>query len=179
MRFWANLLGYQLVWFAAVIGAGGGSPWWGVLAALGFVAAQGWVSPWRGSDARVVAGALACGVALDGGLSLAGWLGYASATPALLAPLWILALWAAFAMTINHSLGFLHGRPWLAAALGAVGGPLAYLGAARGFAAVEFVAPVSALVLLAAGWALALPLLVRLGRRRPLTVAPACTRWAR
>ncbi|GAB2627967.1 DUF2878 domain-containing protein [Novilysobacter erysipheiresistens] len=179
MRFWANLVGYQLVWFAAVIGAGRGSPWWGVVAAVVFVAAQGGTSPWRGSDVRVVAGALACGVVLDGGLALTGWLGYAAATPALLAPLWILALWAAFAMTINHSLGFLHGRPWLAAVFGAVGGPLAYLGAARGFAAVELVAPVPALVSLAAGWALALPLLVRLGRRRPLTIAPARTGWAR
>ena len=40
MRFWANLIGYQLVWFSAVIGAGRGLAWPGVAAAGVFVAAQ-------------------------------------------------------------------------------------------------------------------------------------------
>ncbi|MCV6801485.1 DUF2878 family protein, partial [Achromobacter ruhlandii] len=36
MRFWANLIGYQIVWFSAVIGAGQGLAWPGVVAATLF-----------------------------------------------------------------------------------------------------------------------------------------------
>lgn len=166
MRFWANFVGYQMVWFAAVIGAGRGSPWWGLAAALVFVVAQWLASNERTSDARLVACALALGIGFDGALASAGVLHYAAATPGLHAPTWILAMWAAFAMTLNHSLAFLRGRTLWAVVLGAVGGPLAYIGAARGFGAVEFTAPTSqALGLLAVGWAVAMGLLAWLAQR--------------
>ena len=167
MRFWANLFGYQLVWFAAVIGAGRGSPWPGVVAALLFVVAQGWASPRRGADARLVAVALVLAVATDGAIAHAGWLQYAAAAPAIAhAPLWIVALWAAFAMTINHSLAFLQHRPWLACLLGASGGPLAYWGAARGWQAVTFATPAwQGLAALAVAWGVAMPLLAAFALR--------------
>lgn len=166
MRFWANLIGYQLVWFAAVIGAGRGSPWWGVAAALVFAVAQWLDSNQRSSDARLVACALVLGIGLDGALAATGVLDYAAATPGLFAPLWILAMWVAFAMTLNHSLALLRGHVSWAIVLGAVGGPLAYIAAARGFAAVEFIAPRwQALGLLAAGWGLAMGLLAWLAQR--------------
>jgi hypothetical protein len=174
VRFWANVLGYQAVWFGAVIGAAHGASWIGVLAAALFVAAHGWLSDeWR-SDLRLMLCAVLAGILLDGTLAISGVLHYASADPLLPAPAWILAVWAAFAMTLNHSLAFLRGRPDWAAVLGAVGGPLAYLGAARGFAAITFIAPAwHAVVLLALGWAIVLPALAGLAqhwhrRRRPV-----------
>jgi hypothetical protein len=78
-------------------------------------------------------------------------------------------------MTMNHSMAWFAPRPWLAAAFAAVGGPLAYLGAARGFGAVAFPTPAwPALLWLALAWAAALPLLLRLaaGPRVLRTVAP-------
>ena len=36
MSFWLTLLGYQATWFAAVIGAGHGQWWSGVVAAVSF-----------------------------------------------------------------------------------------------------------------------------------------------
>lgn len=166
MRFWLNLAGYQLVWLAAVMWAAAGRPWLAVAVALVFALLQWLASAQRHSDLRLVAAALLLGVVLDGALAAAGILHYASATPALLAPLWILAIWVAFAMTLNHSLGFLRGRSWLAALLGAVGGPLAYLGAADGFGALAWVAPrPQALVVLAIGWAIAMATLAVLVQR--------------
>ncbi len=166
MRFWANLIGYQLVWFAIVISASRGQPWWGIAAALVFIGLQLASSTTRVADLRTVATALTCGFLMDGALAATGWLGYASPLVSLPAPIWILALWMAFAMTWNHSMLFLRGRPWLAALLGAVGGPLAYLGAARGFEAVIFAIPAwRAICLLSIGWAMALALLAHLTQR--------------
>ncbi|WZB77275.1 DUF2878 domain-containing protein [Achromobacter insuavis] len=138
MRFWANLLGYQLVWFSAVIGAGRGLAWPGVVSALVFIAAQLACSvTWR-ADLKLAAAAMLCGCLLDGALSALGWSVYAA--DAWPAPRWILALWAAFALTLNHSLAYLRPRRWLACGFGAIGGPLAYWGRA-GWQAVQFDAP--------------------------------------
>lgn len=166
MHFWANLVGYQLVWFAIVISASRGQPWWGIVSALVFVAVQFLYSENRAADARALVAAFACGFLLDGALAATGWLQYASPLLSLPAPIWILTLWLAFAMTLNHSMVFLRGKPVLAAVLGGVGGPLAYLGAARGFDAVEFTTPAwRAVALLVIGWAIALASLAVLTHR--------------
>lgn len=176
MRIALNALGYQAVWLIAVLGAARGAPGWGIAAAAAFVALQWWVSAHKAGDAILVAAALALGMVLDGLLGQSGWLRYASAQPALVAPAWILAIWAAFALTLNHSLRFLQGRPAWGALLGAVGGPLAYWSAGRGFDAVAFGGPpLQALGVLALAWALALPLLSELAQawRSALADVPA------
>lgn len=162
MTRWANFAGYQLVWFAAVCGASRGWTWPALLALALFAAWQLAVSAERTADVRLVGAAVLLGVVLDGGLSASGVLHYAAGTAALPpggAPLWILALWVAFALTFNHSLRWLAGKPLLCLALGAAGGPLAYLAAAR-LGAVSFAAPTwHGLVWLAGGWAIACALL--------------------
>ena len=91
---WTSLIGYQVVWFVAVIFAGRGQPWPGVIAAPAFVVWQLGVTAQRRSASRVLAVALVCGVVIDGlvrGLHLAD---YAAASPALPvggAPVWILS----------------------------------------------------------------------------------------
>lgn len=169
MKFWTNFLGYEIVWFIAVFGAGHGSALPGFLGAAVFVTWQIIMSDQRTADMRLVGVALVCGVLVDGGLSFSGWAHYAAmglAVPTGGAPLWILALWAAFAMTLNHSMAWLRRRLWLACVLGLVGGPLAYWGVARGWQAMVFEPPTTrATIWLAIGWAVALPLLAGLARR--------------
>ncbi len=163
-----NFVAYQAVWFAVVASAGHGRAALGMAAAALFAAAQLALSHRRSSDLRLMAAAVSLGLLIDGTLTFFGWLRYASPAPALPphgAPLWILCLWAAFALTLTRSLAWLMRRPWLAAALGALGGPLAYVSAARGFAAVEFAPPLArALAGLAVGWGGALVLLALLTR---------------
>lgn len=173
MRVWSNLIGYQLVWFCAVIGAGRGLAWAGVIAAVAFVGAEWLASPTRGALLRLCAAALACGLVVDGVLAVSGWATHAAAWPlAGFAPLWILALWCAFSTTLLSSMATLQRHRLLACALGAVGGPLAYLGAARGFGALAFVEPRwQGLVWLAVGWGIALPLLATCARRWQAGVA--------
>ena len=166
--FWTNAIAYQAVWFAAVIGAGSGAWWLGIVAAALFVAVQLGVSRERAVDLRLLVAALACGIAVDGAMASSGLARYAASAPASPggAPLWLLAIWACFALTLRRSMRFLLGRPLAALALGAIGGPLAYLGAARGWQAIAFAEPRwQALVLLALAWSLALPALVLLATR--------------
>lgn len=166
MRFWTNLLGYKLVWLALVIGAGHGRPWPGVAAASSFVVLQLWFSRHRVADVRLLATGLLLGLLIDTGLAWSGSLAYASAWPSPVAPIWILALWGPFAMTLTQSTAYLQGRPWLATSFGAVGGPLAYLGAASGWRSVTFQQPAwHGIACLALAWGIAMPLLASLARR--------------
>lgn len=184
LPFWSNLLGYQLVWFITVAGAGRGSPWPGTAAAIVFVVWQLAVSSRRRLDLQLAVVAVLLGAALDGGLASFGLLRYAAPVPALppgYAPVWILALWAAFSMTLNHSLAWLKRRLLAAIVFGAVGGPLAYAGAARGWNAVEFVPPQwRAICALAIGWGTAMALFIALINRQsdhaPRIEAPARAR---
>ncbi len=173
MNFWANAIGYQIVWFSAVIGAGHGLWWPGVSAAIVFVllhlALCRQTPAQRAVDFRLMLVALLCGLIMDGGLAWSGLADYAADPVAFSSggpPLWILAIWASFAMTLRHSMAFLLGRPLIGLLLGAIGGPLAYLGAARGWGAIAFAEPRwMAIVALVVGWAIAIPLLTTLASR--------------
>lgn len=166
MTAWVTFAAYELAWLAAVDGAGHGRAWPGVLAVSLFAAWRLAASPVRAVDARLALVALVLGLVLESAWTGSGLLRYAAPWPGLATPAWLLALWVAFALTIVPLFGYLHPRPWLAAALGAIGGPLAYLGAARGWHALAFATPAwHALLALAAGWALATPLLTSLAAR--------------
>lgn len=165
MRIAANVLLYQAGWAACILGAARDMPWVAALAAAFVV---GWhlaMAAWPLRELGLVALAAAAGAAFETLLVQSGWVRYAAATPlAWAAPLWMLALWAIFATTLNVSLRALRGRPALAALLGAVGAPLAYAAGAR-LGALELVATGAALAAIAAGWALLTPLLVGAARR--------------
>lgn len=180
MSFWANLIGYQIVWFCAVIGAGRGLWWPGAAAAAIFIplhfAFARQHRRGRAADFGLLLIALLCGTVLDGTMAITELGRYAANEVALPpgggAPLWILSMWASFALTLRHSMTFLLGRPFLALAFGALGGPLAYLGASRGWQAIVFVEPRwMGLSLLAIGWGLAIPFLTMLARRWSLATA--------
>ncbi len=174
-----NLALFQLGWWALVLSAAHGYPGLG-LAIVTLILAWhlGRVRP-LASEALLIALAALMGLAFDGLLLNAGWVSFAPPDPtpdlarmpasdlagaagsAHLPPLWMTALWANFATTLNLSLAGLQTRPWLAALLGLVGGPLAYWGGA-GLGAMTFVAPLPAFITLALGWALLTPLLLTL-----------------
>ena len=175
MKFWISLIGYQLVWFAAVIGAARGLAWPGIVGMLVYAAVQLGAARHYAADLSLMATAIVLGLLLDGGLIRTGLASYAAGWPsAAWAPAWILALWATFAMTFTQSLRWLQTRLWLAVPLGAIGGPLAYLGASRGWHVVSFADPAwRGLLWLGLGWGLATPALAWLAGRWSSDAAPA------
>jgi len=80
------------------------------------------------------------------------------------APHWIIAMWALFATTLNVSLRWLKYRPLTGAMLGAVSGPAAYFAGYK-LGGVQFPDMTPALLALAGGWAVLMPLLMALSNR--------------
>jgi hypothetical protein len=161
----ANFFLFQAGWFACVLGAARGFPWQGALVALliaGFMVLR---SKQPRDELALVAAAAVAGFAFDSALALAGWVDFKGAVPAaLLAPVWMVALWVLFATTLNVSLRWLREWPALGVLFGAVGGPVAYYAGER-LGALQFADPLLGLTAVALGWALATPLLVVLARR--------------
>jgi hypothetical protein len=160
-----NFVLFQLAWFACVLGAAHGHPWVGPLVVAAVVAYHLARASRPGPELALLGTAACIGLVFDSALVATGWLAYPSGQwHVLLAPYWIVAMWVAFATTLNLSLNWLKGRPALSIAFGAFGGPMAYLaGAALG--GVSLVEQVPALAMLALGWALITPLLVALSAR--------------
>jgi hypothetical protein len=174
MKFWLSLVGYELVWFCAVIGAAHGLTWPAILGLLVYAACQLGAARRFKIDLSLMALAMVMGLLFDSALIRAGLASYAAAWPSAgLAPAWILALWGAFSLTFTQSLAYLQTRLGLAAALGAAGGPLAYWAAARGWHVVTFASPSwRASLCLGIGWGLATPALAWFARRRSPTLPP-------
>ncbi len=171
-----NFLLFQLGWFACVLGGAHQLPWFGVGVAGAIVLLHLRLAAEPRRELALIAAAGALGAVWDSALVATGLLAYPSGLlhPSL-APVWIIAMWMLFATTPNLSLRWLKGRPWLAAACGAVAGPLAYLGG-EALGGVRFNAPAAGLAALALGWSLLLPLLmgaaVRLNGFAPLHPRP-------
>ena len=163
--FIVNLLIYQVCWFACVLGAANGVPWVGVI-----IVATATVCHLFAANKPVVELVLIGCIVLIGGLwdsflVTTGWLQYPNGIFIdSVAPYWILSLWVSFAITLNVSLAWFKQRLWLASLFGGIGGPLAFFAGQR-LGAVEFPNAAVALIALAAGWTLLMPLIVLLARR--------------
>ena len=164
-----NIALYQLVWFIAVLG-GEGLIW----LALAPILVHFVLTPVPKTDLRLVGLVLLIGIIVDGSLRLSGFFIFAEDRFPI--PLWLGCIWISLATLFNHSLHWLKSRLWLAALLGAVGGPIAYLAGGRLGAAEFTLSAPWATVLLALIWGLLVPTLVVLSRRiviagdRPLQV---------
>ena len=120
--FWVNLLGFQLLWPAAVLGASHGLMtlgWWVLFSMLLLQLLSG--SDWKKDGLLLCIGFLACVVAEGFWLGI-GVIEYAGGHHQWLAPGWIWALWGGFAVSFSHSLAWLKGRPVLGALFGGIGG---------------------------------------------------------
>lgn len=159
-----NFVAFQLGWFACVLGAAHGWPLAGAAFALLIAAWHSARAARPAQEAKLIVAAVLTGAVWDSSLAALGWLSFASAMSAALAPPWILGLWALFATTLNVSLNWLKGRWLIAALLGGIAGPLSYWAGAR-LGAVVLVEPAPALIALAVGWAVLMPLLMALARR--------------
>ncbi len=161
----ANIITFQVGWFACVLAAARGDTWFGPLLVLLIAAAWLLAAPRPSALALVIALSGIVGWCWDSWLSVLGFIGYAPGPlPPPFAPLWILALWVLLGTTLHISLRWLRGKGWQAALLGAATGPLAYLAAAR-LGALQLLRPTAAMCAEAIGFGLLLPLLVALSRR--------------
>jgi hypothetical protein len=165
LRIAVNILAYQCAWFACVLGAASQHPLPGIAIAAGAVLWHLHSAARPRRELHLIAIVALCGAAFETLLVASGWV---RMSPALLygsvTPLWMVALWAAFATTLNVSLRALRPHYLLSALFAAVGAPLAYLGGAH-LGALQWVHEVPALIVIALGWAALTPLLMKSAQR--------------
>ncbi|MDX5406734.1 MAG: DUF2878 domain-containing protein [Chromatiaceae bacterium] len=151
---WRALIGFELCWFALVF--------WQNLAMLPVLLY--WLYGfWRLNRHERVAVLLIMlfGVALDSALIAAGVLSF---TTSQMLPLWFVLLWGVFALAAVEFMAKLLTKTWLAALLGASGGPLSYWGgAALSGGVLQFPSPLYSVIVLIIAWAL---LAIALGQSR-------------
>jgi hypothetical protein len=124
-----NLLLFQGLWFLTVLGAAGGNGWIGLVGISIFLMTHHLTSSTAQVDFKIAGIAVLIGLAAETLFVNTGLLIYNASIPSQnFAPVWILVLWAGFALTINGCISWLHGKYLLAGLLGAIGGPLSYLG---------------------------------------------------
>ena len=165
MRVLLNVIAFNVGWFACALSAAWHLPWigTGIVLLLAGVHLQLAVRPLQ--ELKLMGTAALLGLIWDSLLVASGILTFPSGTVmAGMAPYWMLAMWVNFAMILNVSLRWLKGRSLFAGVLGALGGPLAYVGGEK-LGAVVFPDPLLALVSLTLGWAVIMPLLVALSMR--------------
>ena len=161
----ANFVVFEAAWFACILGVAHGRPLWGTAAIAAAIAWHVAISV-RPATELALAGLLgALGLVAESLVAAQGHVAYPCGQPvAWLAPYWMVALWAEFAMALNVTLRWLKRRPVLALVLGAVFGPLSFLGGVR-LGGARFIDEGTALVTLACLWAVLMPLVMALSDR--------------
>jgi len=165
--FWINQGLFQLAWPACVVGAATGIAGWTGTTVVATLAL--WqLHPRRRhpNDWRMVGLCIGIGFLLDSLWVQTGLLAYAMPWPSVrFAPFWILLLWLAMALVLNHSMSLFKGRLLLIGVLGGVGSPMSYYAGSR-LGAVEWLAPAWQVVLATGlSWALLMPALFWLARQ--------------
>lgn len=165
MKLALNFLLFQFAWFTSVLGAANDMPAAGPAAVAMVVAVHLMLAARPNLELMLVAVCGAFGAVFDSILVTFGWVAYASGMFAAgVAPYWIITMWMSFATTLNVSLGWMHGRPALAAATGLIAGPLTYLAGAK-LGGIQLVDQSVALIALGIGWGVMMPLLLNLSRK--------------
>jgi len=161
MKSAANLVLFKIVWGLSLVGVSLGSPWWGAAGLVIFLAWHYKTADHALADFKLAGFAVALGTIVDTINIHSGVLIYESAWPSTqIAPFWIMVLWANFALIINQSLKWMHGRYAFAAIIGAICGPLGYIvgvklnTASYGSGMLEFI------LVTGITWAIAVPLLL-------------------
>lgn len=160
-----NFVAFQIGWFACVLGAANALPLLGPAVVACVVMLHLSLSKQPAQEFALVAVAGGLGAVWDSILVASGWIAYPSGNWITgLAPYWIVAMWMLFATTLNVSLRWLRHRTLLAVIVGAISGPMAFL-AGSGLGGLTFLEPRAALIALAFGWAVILPVLSLLSVR--------------
>ena len=162
MPLMINIAAFKLGWLSSVVGGAQQLPWLGPLVVLIAIAIHLTRAHRPSSELMLIISCGLIGAFFDSALVAAGWVTFPSGMFSdALAPYWIVTMWMLFATTLNMSMRWMRGRPWLAAAFGLIGGPLAYL-AGHKIGGIQFVEQNAAIAMLAIGWAVMMPVLMRL-----------------
>jgi len=160
-----NVVLYQSLWFALLTGNSWGIPAFAFIVIVFGVIIHGLVLRPIAHEWRFIGIVGMYGFAHDTLLASVGafQFGGGSFKP-WLCPVWLVGVWILFGTTFFHSLSLLESKPYIAVLLGAIGGPLAYLGGSKiSNGQIIFPdAPLVSLIALAIAWGVSVPLLFKI-----------------
>ena len=160
-----NFAVFEAAWFACIYGVAHGQPAWGTAAVVAAIAWHVAISARPATELALIVILCAIGLVAESLVVEQGNVAYPAGQPvAWLAPYWMVALWGEFGIALNVTLRWLKRKPWLAALLGALFGPLSFLGGVR-LGGARFVDEPAALVTLVVMWAALMPLVMWLSDR--------------
>ena len=165
-KIW-NFVLFQIGWFACILGAAHQQ----ITLALGISALCIAIYLWLRSNAlieyKLLGKVFLYGLVVDTALLQLAWIRFESPYPSgVISPAWMWALWVLFATTLKESMSWMQGKNTLAAALGAIAGPLCYEAGVR-LGAAQWASPetqVFGLAYLAIVWATAMPVFLKFAR---------------
>ena len=162
-----NILGFQLSWWACVLGVKNGLPYLGPACMLLFLGIHFIYLKSNILELKLVLIFAVLGTLVDTGIAILGILSYNGlyAQNIILAPLWITAMWGGFCATVNHSLSWLKEKLVSSFILGAIFGPLSYI-AGEKFHAITFHSSlISICIALAIIWGLSMSFIFFVNKR--------------
>lgn len=162
MLYILNFIIFQVGWFSSVYGGAQQMPWLGPIAVTAALLIHLRAAHRPRQEIVLVLSCALIGATFDSALVALGWVQYSSGIfSQSMAPYWIITMWMLFATTLNVSMRWLRNKDKLAAVFGFVGGPITYL-AGQKLGAIILVDQVAALLALGIGWAIMMPILLRL-----------------
>ena len=160
-----NFVLFQIGWFSAVIGGASNRPWLDVLVITTVVLIHLYRTINIKAEAVLIIIIAIMGGSLDSVFVYLNWISYPSGhIHETLTAYWIIAMWMSFSTTLNSSMAWLKESHILAVIFGFFGGPLTYYGGYK-LQAIEFQNFDAAMIGLAFGWAVIIPLLFLLSSK--------------
>ena len=161
-----NMTLYLAGWFAMVLGSAGGRPWTGAAVGLGLLAVHIALARERGPEIVTILAIGILGTVTDSAQAFAGVFVFESGYWSYwVIPFWITVMWMQLATLFHFTLRRLSRRYFLSATIGAVGGPVALLIGERLEGVIFPMGMRHSLLILAAVWAVILPLCVLVADR--------------
>ena len=134
-----NIVGFYIGWWGCVLGAANDMSYLGPSLMLIFLIAHFYLFVSSNLEVYLILIICSLGTVIDTILFFSGSFVYAGAysNELLIAPLWITAMWAGFAATVNHSMSWLKDKWALMVICGVVFGPAAFYTGEK-FEAIDF-----------------------------------------
>tara|TARA_B100000965_G_scaffold124876_1_gene103594 strand:+ start:1384 stop:1902 length:519 start_codon:yes stop_codon:yes gene_type:complete len=154
-----NIIGFYVIWWSCMLGASNDLPYLGPMVMVVLLIAHRFLFVRNIKEIYLVLIVGSVGTVVDSLMFLSGSFIYSGPyTDGLhIAPLWITAMWAAFAATVNHSMMFFKDKWLVMIVAGAIFGPAAYF-TGESLGAIRFyLSPMLSAIVIGIVWAISMP----------------------
>ena len=153
-----NIIGFQIGWWVCALGAQNSLDYLGPLYMATFIIIHMRFISKKYSEFILILFGIFLGLLVDSSFKYFNIINYSSINfNSYYAPSWIIAMWAGFCATLNHSLSWLKTRILASFFLGAIFGPLSYV-AGLNMNIIFFISSKSkAIFILAIVWGISIP----------------------